>query len=255
MDDYPGNYSDPQSLHKYLYCHANPINSIDPTGKLQMSLCDITITMGIIGGLVGLLLPANTVGERITNGLMMALAFAFFTDMAIVVASAAIVTLSFYFTIPLLSGEMLITLTMIAAGGTTFAAGTENSFYFRQLSRFNRLWPWGKTPAPSQPVKITLSEKEYPEYAQRIKRVNGEGKTYTLDRVGALSRRKAALSPSAAKLGFDRDEWPPAIAVEGGAGADVSYMDPSVNRAAGASIGNQLRKYEDGTKFTIDIIE
>ena len=37
MDDYSGNYSDPQSLHKYLYCHANPINATDPSGKFIMS--------------------------------------------------------------------------------------------------------------------------------------------------------------------------------------------------------------------------
>jgi len=33
IDPFSGNYSDPQSLHKYLYCHANPINAIDPSGN------------------------------------------------------------------------------------------------------------------------------------------------------------------------------------------------------------------------------
>ncbi|MHC4619993.1 MAG: RHS repeat-associated core domain-containing protein [Planctomycetota bacterium] len=33
MDPFVGNNHDPQSLHKYLYCHANPANSIDPSGK------------------------------------------------------------------------------------------------------------------------------------------------------------------------------------------------------------------------------
>jgi len=33
MDPYAGNTSDPQSLHKYLYCHANPVNGIDPSGR------------------------------------------------------------------------------------------------------------------------------------------------------------------------------------------------------------------------------
>jgi len=27
-DPYSGNYNDPQSLHKYLYCHANPVNNV-----------------------------------------------------------------------------------------------------------------------------------------------------------------------------------------------------------------------------------
>lgn len=32
MDPHPGNNQDPQSLHKYLYCHNNPINATDPSG-------------------------------------------------------------------------------------------------------------------------------------------------------------------------------------------------------------------------------
>jgi RHS repeat-associated protein len=32
-DPFAGNTQDPQSLHKYLYCHANPINGIDPSGR------------------------------------------------------------------------------------------------------------------------------------------------------------------------------------------------------------------------------
>jgi len=37
MDPYSGNNQDPQSLHKYLYCHANPVNGIDPSGRLFSS--------------------------------------------------------------------------------------------------------------------------------------------------------------------------------------------------------------------------
>ncbi len=32
LDDFAGNNQDPQSLHKYLYTHADPINGIDPSG-------------------------------------------------------------------------------------------------------------------------------------------------------------------------------------------------------------------------------
>ncbi len=32
MDPYAGNKQDPQSLHKYLYVHNNPVNGIDPAG-------------------------------------------------------------------------------------------------------------------------------------------------------------------------------------------------------------------------------
>ncbi len=38
MDPYAGSNQDPQSLHKYLYVHANPVNGIDPTGEQFFSM-------------------------------------------------------------------------------------------------------------------------------------------------------------------------------------------------------------------------
>ncbi len=35
-DPYAGNMLDPQSLHKYLYAHGNPVNRIDPTGEFSI---------------------------------------------------------------------------------------------------------------------------------------------------------------------------------------------------------------------------
>ena len=37
LDPFAGNNEDPQSLHKYLYCHANPVNGTDPSGLLFLS--------------------------------------------------------------------------------------------------------------------------------------------------------------------------------------------------------------------------
>jgi RHS repeat-associated protein len=51
MDPYAGNTSDPQSLHKYLYCHNNPVNGIDPSGmnytfvSTLATFCIMTILM------------------------------------------------------------------------------------------------------------------------------------------------------------------------------------------------------------------
>lgn len=36
MDPFGGNRQDPQSLHKYLYCHANPVNNVDPSGRVTI---------------------------------------------------------------------------------------------------------------------------------------------------------------------------------------------------------------------------
>jgi RHS repeat-associated protein len=45
LDSFFGNLQDPQSLHKYAYTHANPINSSDPVGLSSES--EITVTMAI----------------------------------------------------------------------------------------------------------------------------------------------------------------------------------------------------------------
>jgi len=81
-DPFPGNNQDPQSLHKYLYCHANPVNGIDPSGN-EFSLLSITGTMANIAstfmryypvlriGLViaDILTAANIVLKAITQGI------------------------------------------------------------------------------------------------------------------------------------------------------------------------------------------
>jgi len=45
-DTYPGSPQDPISLHKYLYCHADPINGIDPLG-LEYTLMQKVVAVGI----------------------------------------------------------------------------------------------------------------------------------------------------------------------------------------------------------------
>ncbi len=47
MDDFAGNYSDPQSLHKYLYCHNNPVNNIDPSGKFIGGISNVVASIAI----------------------------------------------------------------------------------------------------------------------------------------------------------------------------------------------------------------
>lgn len=49
MDSYEGRQSEPQSLHKYLYCHGNPVNGSDPSGHdLVGSLSTASIQSGLI---------------------------------------------------------------------------------------------------------------------------------------------------------------------------------------------------------------
>ena len=66
IDPYAGNNQDPQSLHKYLYCHANPVNGIDPTGKWNIA-CTIA-TVSIITLVSNALITGYTLGTIKSTG-------------------------------------------------------------------------------------------------------------------------------------------------------------------------------------------
>lgn len=106
-------------------------------------------------------------------------------------------------------------------------------------------------------VDVKLSKKKYPESAQHIEEAIKEGQpdTLTIDRGGALARRKASLQGVDTVPGLDRDEYPPAMSMEGSSGASVKLINPSDNRGSGSSISGQLRKYPNGTKYRIIIID
>ena len=50
LDPFAGNLHDPQSLHKYVYVHLNPVIGVDPTGRSR-TLLNVLVTTGIITGL------------------------------------------------------------------------------------------------------------------------------------------------------------------------------------------------------------
>ena len=50
MDSFEGRGFSPQTLHKYLYCHGNPLNGSDPSGN-EMSLGGLSASMAIGGSI------------------------------------------------------------------------------------------------------------------------------------------------------------------------------------------------------------
>ena len=42
-DPFAGNNQDPQSLHKYLYCHNNPVNATDPSRLFSWNISTTNI--------------------------------------------------------------------------------------------------------------------------------------------------------------------------------------------------------------------
>ena len=87
-------------------------------------------------------------------------------------------------------------------------------------------------------VYVKLSKTKYPESAQHIEEAIKEGQpdTLTIDRGGATARRKASLQGVDTVPRLDRDEYPPAMSMEGGSGASVKLINPSDNRGSGSSI-------------------
>jgi len=70
-DDFAGNNVDPQSLHKYLYAHGNPVNNIDPSGSfsivLAISVAIVLISLLFVSGHGGTTSPkCGTCGPDIT---------------------------------------------------------------------------------------------------------------------------------------------------------------------------------------------
>jgi RHS repeat-associated protein len=104
-----------------------------------------------------------------------------------------------------------------------------------------------------QVVGVTVSRGRFPEAAKHIDDAIAAGKpnVLTVDRAGASSRRRDALSGTSTKKGTDRDEFPPAMFKEGGQGSSVRHIDPKDNRGAGACIGAQCRNLPDGSSVRI----
>ncbi|MDR2438279.1 MAG: hypothetical protein LBE12_02760, partial [Planctomycetaceae bacterium] len=62
LDPFFGNLNDPQSLHKYLYCHADPIQGIDPSGQFFGSgFVSMIASIGLRG-------MVTTVGIGVVSG-------------------------------------------------------------------------------------------------------------------------------------------------------------------------------------------
>ncbi|TWT36616.1 tRNA(Glu)-specific nuclease WapA precursor [Posidoniimonas corsicana] len=60
LDPYAGNAQDPQTLHKYLYAHGDPVNLLDPTG---LAASDYNLVTGTLAHLVfGLIFPKHDYG-------------------------------------------------------------------------------------------------------------------------------------------------------------------------------------------------
>ncbi|QNH49303.1 sporulation protein [Bacillus sp. PAMC28571] len=98
---------------------------------------------------------------------------------------------------------------------------------------------------------VQFPKERYPETGSHIQEAirKGHSDVCTIDRNGADARRQESLKGIPTKPGFDRDEWPMAVCLEGGKGASVQYVSPSDNRGAGSWVGHQISEFPDGKRI------
>jgi len=105
-----------------------------------------------------------------------------------------------------------------------------------------------------RPITATIDAVEHPDAAIHAYEQGLDGAKWTVDRPGAEARRATSLRGTRTVPGFDRDELPPAVVEEGGAGAHVKPIVPRDNRGSGSSaFGAQIRDVPDGGTFIMRI--
>lgn len=114
-------------------------------------------------------------------------------------------------------------------------------------------------PGALQP--IGFSKAKYPNIRRHFLAAIAKGwpRILVLNRPGATARRTKLLADVPTRDGFDRDEYPPAVArgrgfhIRGinprGWKADVAYVPSSENRSHGSTMGIELKRFCNGTKF------
>ena len=115
---------------------------------------------------------------------------------------------------------------------------------------------------PTAVQRIVFSAQKYPNVRRHFRGALRRSwpRRLVLNRRGADARRNRLLRDIPTREGFDRDEYPPAVGRGRGPGlergrnprgwkADVRYVPSSENRSHGASLGNQLEPFCNGTRF------
>jgi RHS repeat-associated protein len=167
LDPFFGNPNDPQSLHKYLYTHADPVNNIDPTGKFSLGF-----------GLGGFLAGGLHVGLALGATGSMAIAM---TQFAVGVATQALIVAPLCFALTATGNEDLAGLALIlryiSPGLGPLANAISHLFYYGDS--------W--LPNMSQIIFDMSGVQNAVEYANRlIKEGNNSGQFEPVILDGAL---------------------------------------------------------------------
>ena len=101
----------------------------------------------------------------------------------------------------------------------------------------------GVRPSPSAAPSTRTSAATSPPPCAAAGRI-----LLVINRRGVVGRRDACSTTITRCSGYDRDEYPPFVA-RGRLSGYVRYVPSSENRSHGATMGNELRGFCDGTRF------
>jgi RHS repeat-associated protein len=234
---------DPQQLNPYAYVRNNPVKYVDPEGH-SVLLAGV-IAAAILFTTVAMQ-PQREVESVDTNSIQRSAT----ENSKNRTLSQAMAELSHpdsdLSTKTKATGEVLGHGTVAAVEGLYLSYLTKSIYYSIRASLVA-----GQQPGTNKPREITVENN--PEYNRRVQQAqqSGQPSTLTIDREGAALRRKEALRGIPTQTGLDRDEYPPAMFVEGGAGADVKYISPSANRSAGSCIMNLCKDLPNGSTIIL----
>jgi hypothetical protein len=111
---------------------------------------------------------------------------------------------------------------------------------------------------PSGVQRIVFSAQKFPNVRRHFRGAVRRGwpRRLVVNRRGADARRERVLRDIPTREGFDRDEYPPAVGRGRGRDrnprgwkADVRYVPSSENRSHGATLGDRLEPFCNGTRF------
>src|SRR5688572_9027321 len=115
---------------------------------------------------------------------------------------------------------------------------------------------------PSGVQRIVFSAQKFPNVRRHFRAAVRRGwpRRLVINRRGADARRERVLRDIPTREGFDRDEYPPAVGRGRGPGlergrnprgwkAAVRYVPSSENRSHGATLGDRLERFCNGTRF------
>jgi RHS repeat-associated protein len=146
-------------------------------------------------------------------------------------------------------GALTVSTYLQTPSGQRSLANAASSASAAISSTFHSIFSKSDTPVP----EVVVDGNKHPESAQHVAEAQAAGHPaeVTIDRGNAKTNRAEALKGTPAVPGKQRDEYPPASTQEGGGGASVRPINGSDNAGSGASYGNQIRPFADGTKIRI----